>query len=233
MVAWPLILFLTLAGCSSEQPTLKTASFVDQLTSDNRRDFEKLTPPEQQWVVQLTNKHTPDQALWAAADFDVKTLSEGEVQLYAKLSPQDRVLFLIVNADHSADAGRWFLAGMSAHDAIMKALKLDIDQMSDAEKAYLTTLTFQQQLVYLTLSDALQVQLAATHGDLNAALEKDASRLHEDELALYRTLPEDERMLLLVLTPDARGMAVALTEGIDPNAAMGYYLTLVYGDAQT
>lgn len=223
-------------GAAAEEEALpqglsaKEADFYKKLSRYHKRNFVSLTQNERDEALALAVKLPPDKALEAAADYDIRTLSPEEQQLYSRLNDESKRLFFVLNQESSDLAVLWSKK-MDPDLAIRQALQMDLDELSSQERAFYQQLSSTNQVLYLALSDRTQQDLALQTSEepnkaVQAAEKRDVTRLADDQQKFYAALNDQDRVLYLSLTPDARGMAVALSEGIDPNFAVDYVLAL-------
>lgn len=212
--------------------TDEEAVFYKQLTSNRQRDFLAMSPVDRQEAIALTRKIDSSSALAKAIDYDVRTLSPGQQKLFQRLSERGKLLFLIVNTESSEQAVVWANT-MPADQAIEQAVQADVNALIPEQIAFYNQLSPENRLVYLVLSSGNQENLVLNPEaakDPNKAViearERDAARLPERERTFYRALNDHEQVVFLSLTPEARGMAIALTQGIDPNTAVDYLVSL-------
>lgn len=225
--------FALLHVATQEVLSADEQEFYQKLTSNRQRDFMAMSPSERSEAIALTHKWPAKEALARATDYDIKTLSADEQKLYARLSDQGKKIFLVLDLASSKQAISWSET-MPADEAIKQALALEINTFSPEQIAFYQRLSADNQLIYLVLSDYTQEMLAYSSESLQdpnkavaAARVKDVARLSLEQQEFYKALNDEAScVLFLSLTPEGRGMAVALTRGIDPNSAVDYLVAI-------
>lgn len=207
-------------------------AFYQRLTSDKKRAFLAMSVSERQQALDLTVKVIPSTALAKAVAYDVKAMDAERQNLYSRLNEQERVVFFLLSDEGTNEAVVW-AKKMTANQAVEQALQVDLDHFIPEQLAFYQNLTASNQLIYLALSTRTQENLvlnAEAVLDPNKAVQQaqmqDAARLYPEQFAYYQQLSDKDRVLFLSLTPRARGMAVALTKGIDAVDAVDYILAL-------
>lgn len=202
--------------------------FFSKLPSDRKRTFLGFTKEQRAAALNMTHKHLPKEALMAAVDYDIKTLPPSQQDLYNRLSDKGKRIFFVMN-DASSETAASLAEKMPADEALMRGLQEEIAGFIPEQRDFYNRLTSENQILYLALSDGMQENLALDAEAIKdpnkavlAAQKKDADRLYDDQQNFYDILDPEDRILFLSMTPDARGLAVSLTQGIDPAKAVGY-----------
>ncbi|MCX6994853.1 MAG: hypothetical protein NTY13_03395 [Chlamydiae bacterium] len=214
-------------GLSSEEQ-----SFYNQLSSDRKRAFLNFSKEDRIAAMEMTRKYPPKEALERAINYDMKTLPLTQQTFYNRLSDNGKKIFFILSEESSADAAS-LSETMPADDAIKNALYKYLSYLIPEQRTFYNSLDDSNKILYLSLSNRTQENLVFNKEALKdpnkavlAAQNNDAARLYPNQKAFYDSLGLDDRIFFLSLTPDARGLAIFLTQGIDPNRALDYLIAI-------
>lgn len=200
--------------------------FGDLSSSDQTR-FSLLNKKQRAYLLTLLKSYTPKEAVWKAAEQDVRELSIKEQKLYFSLNQNSKLLFMVLDEGPTAEALR-IAKNKDPNVAIKEAINYEIAKYSKALKRFVLDLDPQEQALFLTFSEETQARVyeIAKVSPISFALsqgkEMDIERLPEDRKEFIEELDDTDQILYLILSPKLRAMAIFLTKKLDLNLALEY-----------
>jgi hypothetical protein len=218
--------FLLFGSDTSQWPP-EQKELYEQLNPTIQPIFMSFSPEERADAVLMSKPMQPANAIQQAAKHDVFTLPYEQQALYFSLSPKEQALFLALSTEATEESVK--LAQSNPGDeAVQKAAAGEVSLLPRADQDTFEKLNIEMKTLFLALTP--QVREAAVNMSRNISPNTavknvswmDAKRLPKDQQEFYEELDADSQTLFLILTPNARSMALQLTKQLDPNTAVQY-----------
>ncbi len=206
--------------------------FFKKLNHLNQEKFLDFSPLQRAQAMFFAKKQTPEVAVATSLVQDMHRLPDDQQALFAKLNKQNQVLFLSLDEEWTDWVVVQVRDGMDADAAVERGIARQREGLTDEEEEFIKHLSAPAQLLFCALGYEAQnkalifAQKMQPDDAVERAAQIDINRLPKEQKDFCSLLSTEQKAIYLLLTPQARGFAIALTKPMEPNLAVEYTSSL-------